>query len=75
MIDFNLVIFVILLVANIMLCLTKVPILGFVVGFFTVVISGAIFISDIDINVYFTYLLIIIAFSTMLINGIDAIKK
>lgn len=75
MLDFNLIIFVILLVVNIMLCIVKIPILGLSIGFFTIILTGSIFMNDSIINVYFSYLLIIIGFACMLINGLDIRRK
>lgn len=74
-VDFNSLVFIILLVANIILCIKKVPILGLAIGFMTIILCGAIFIDSIIINIYITYLLIIIGFSCMLINGLDFRRK
>jgi hypothetical protein len=74
-IDFNEIIFIVLIIVNIVLCIKKVPILGFSVGFFTMLLSGSIFLNDININVYFSYFLIIIGFSCMVINGLDFRRK
>jgi hypothetical protein len=49
--------------------------LSFVFGFLTVTITGALFINDPMINVYFSYLLIVVAFSSMIINGLDFRRK
>jgi len=74
-VDFNSLIFIILLVANIILCIKTVPILGLALGFLTIVLTGAVFMGDILINIYFSYVLIIISFTCMLINGLDTKKK
>ena len=74
-VDFNSLIFVILLVSNIILCIRKVPMFAFSFGFLTVAITGMVFMNDVIINVYFSYLLIVVAVSCMIINGIDTIKK
>lgn len=74
-IDFNSIIFIFILIVNVILCLKKVPILGLIVGLFTMLLSGAIFLNDININVYFTYFLIVIGFSCMVINGLDFRRK
>lgn len=74
-IDLNSLIFVILLVANIILCIRKVPILGFALGFLTMVLTGAVFFNDVIISIYFSYTLIIIGFTCMLINGLDFRSK
>lgn len=75
MIDFNLVLFVILLVVNIMLCIVKVPVFGLAIGFLTIVMAGFVFMNDVLINVYFSELLIVIAFISIIINGFDVRKK
>jgi hypothetical protein len=74
-IDFNCLLFVILLVSNIVLCIKKVPMVGFIFGFLTIIITGTVFMNDIIINVYFSYFLIAIAFSCLLINGLDFRRK
>jgi hypothetical protein len=70
-VDFNSIIFVILLVSNIMLCVIKIPMFGFAFGFLTITITGFVFMGDALINVYFSYLLIVIAFMSIIINGLD----
>jgi hypothetical protein len=75
MIDFNGVIFIILIIMNVILCIKKVPILGLVLGFFTILLSGALFYNDENINVFLTFFLIIIGFSCMVINGLDVRRK
>ena len=70
-VDFNSLIFIIFLVLNIVLCIVKVPILGLVIGFLTVVMTGAVFMGDSLINVYYSYLLIVVGFSCLVINGFD----
>ena len=74
-VDFNSLMFVILLVVNIMLCIVKMPILGLSLGMFTIVLTGSLFMGDSMINVYFSYFLIVIAFSCMIINGLDFRRK
>jgi len=75
MIDFNLVIFVILLVANIMLCIVKSPMFAFAFGFISLAITGLVFMNNVNIGVYFSLLLIFVAFASMIINGIDFRRK
>jgi hypothetical protein len=74
-IDFNSIMMVVLLIVNIILCIKTVPILGLSLGFFTMLLSGAIFLNDININIFFTYFLIVVGFSCMIINGLDLKKK
>jgi hypothetical protein len=74
-IDFNALIFVILLVANIILCIRTVPILGLVLGFLTMVLTGMVFMNSVIIDLYFSYVLLVIGFSCMIINGLDFRRK
>lgn len=74
-IEFNGIIFLVILIINIILCIKRIPILGLSVGFFTILLSGAIFFNDVNINVFFTYFLIVIGFSCMIINGLDVRRK
>jgi hypothetical protein len=75
MIDFNLVIFVILLIANIMLCIVKIPMFGFTFAFMTLALTGLVFMNYSVINVYFSYLLIFVSFASLIINGLDFRRK
>lgn len=74
-VDFNTIVFVILLVVNIMLCIVRIPIFGFAIGFLTVAVTGLVFMSDALINVYFSYLLIVIAFISIIMNGFEMARK
>jgi hypothetical protein len=74
-VDFNSIVFIILLVSNIMLCIVKVPMFGFAFGFLTIAITGFIFMSSSLIDVYFSYFLIVIAFMSIIINGLDFKRK
>ena len=73
--EINIIMFIVFLVLNVVLCLKKVPILGLVLGFFTMLLSGTIFLNDVDINVYFTYFLMVIGFICLVINGLDFRRK
>jgi hypothetical protein len=74
-VDFNSIFFIVLLVSNIMLCIVKVPIFGFVFGFLTIAITGFVFMGSSLINVYFSYFLMVIAFISIIINGLDFKRK
>lgn len=74
-IDFNSLMFIIMLVANIILCIKKVPIFAFAFGFLTLAITGVVFMNDLIINRYFSYLLIVVAFACLITNGLDFRSK
>lgn len=74
--EFNSLMFIVLFIINIVLCIKRVPIIGFAVGFFSILLCGAVFLQDtVTINSYFSIVLMGIAFSCIIINGMDIIKK
>ena len=73
--DYNYIIFIALFLVNITLCIKRIPILGLPLGFFTIILSGLVFMNDLNITKYFTYLLIVVGFSCMVINGLDVRRK
>jgi hypothetical protein len=73
--DYNYIIFVVLFLVSVILCIKRIPILGLSLGFFTIILSGLVFMNDINIGKYFTYLLILVSFSCMVINGLDVRRK
>jgi hypothetical protein len=64
-----------LVIINVILCIKTVPILGLVLGFFTMVITFGIFMNNPDISIFFSYLLLVISFACMIINGLDLSDK
>lgn len=74
--EFNTLMFIALFIINIVLCIKPVPILGLVFGFLTIVLTGVVFMQDlVTFNLAFNFVLIAVAFSCMLINGLDMKKK
>lgn len=74
--EFEIAMFLILFVMNIILIIKQVPIFGFMLGFLTIVLDGAVFMQDtVTFNLAFNIVLFGIAFASVMINGLELVGK
>lgn len=74
--EFNTIMFIVLFIMNIILIIKKVPIFGLGFGILTVIITGYVFMQDlVTFNIAFNMVLIAVAFSCAIVNGLDMKKK